>query len=457
MRVLVVDDEMISRRTTARQLAAIGIMADAVDSAAAALQRLSESAWDVVLTDVQMPHMNGLELLGRIQTEHPGVDVIVMTAYGSVETAVAAMQQGAADYLTKPFPFAELHARLTKLREIRCVRRELAELRAAIHSDSETFGLVGRSPSMLRVYERIHLFAQHDAPILVIGETGTGKEVVARALHRHGPRASRPFVTVPCGAIPRELAESELFGHEKGSFTGAVKRRAGLFEQAHGGTLLLDDVDDLPLDLQVKLLRVLQEGRFTRVGGDSEVVVDVRVVATTKVTLRDAVASGKFREDVYYRLRGLELRLPPLRDRGDDALLLARYFLDKLAGQRGFEPMTLSAAAMGCLRRYSWPGNVRELRRTVEAAVVVCAAGDILPEHLPDDLQDAQQGNGDGLFSLHLGACHDVVFQDVVHHFEDALIDWAMAQAAGQQGKAAELLGLPRTTLQSKLARRPPI
>jgi DNA-binding NtrC family response regulator len=289
-----------------------------------------------------------------------------------------------------------------------------------------------------------------------MGETGTGKEVVARALHRHGPRASHPFVAVPCGAIPRELAESELFGHEKGSFTGAAKRRTGLFEQADGGTLLLDDVDDLPLDLQVKLLRVLQEGRFTRVGGTSEVVVDVRVVATTKVTLREAVAAGKFREDVYYRLRGLELRMPPLRERGDDALLLARFFLDQLAQRHGTEAMTLSAAAVSRLRRYCWPGNVRELRRTIEAAVVVCAGGEILPEHLPEDVQDVQVVDGEGLFSLHLGACHDVPFQDVVHHFEDALIDWAMDQAAGQQGKAADLLGLPRTTLQSKLARRTP-
>ncbi|MBI5609159.1 MAG: sigma-54-dependent Fis family transcriptional regulator, partial [Deltaproteobacteria bacterium] len=243
------------------------------------------------------------------------------------------------------------------------------------------------------------------------------------------------------------------FGHEKGSFTGAVKQRAGVFEQAHGGTLLLDDVDDLPLDIQVKLLRVLQEQVVTRVGGDHSFRVDVRLIATTKVPLRNAVAAGRFREDVYYRLRGLELRLPSLRERGDDVLLLANAFLRHHGEAKGAPPLVLARATADLLRRYSWPGNVRELRRTMESASVLCAGDTILPEHLPDELRDGEVA-GAQRFKLNLQGAEQLPFQTMVHDFEDRLIDWALQRADGQQAKAAELLGLARTTLQSKLARR---
>jgi DNA-binding NtrC family response regulator len=456
MRVLVADDERISRYTTARQLTAAGFVAQAVESAAAALECLETSDWDVLLTDLRMPEVDGLELLRNVRERYPGVDVLVMTAFGTVETAVDAMRQGAADYLTKPFPFSELHARLFKLRENRAVRRELAALRMVVGADVSGMGLVGQCRAIREVGERIRMFAPHDAPVLIQGETGTGKEIVARALHNGGPRARRPFVAVPCGAIPRELAESTLFGHEKGAFTGAARRREGVFEQADGGTLLLDDVDDLPLDVQVKLLRVLQENKITRVGGDGEHAVDVRVVATTKIALREAVAVGRFREDAYFRLRGLELRLPPLRERPGDVLLLAQHFLTTAAARTGMQPATVSTAAAEILDGYPWPGNVRELRRTIESAQVMAAGGIIEAWHLPEDLRAATGRPRGAPFSLNLLPGVPIAMQELVHSFEEALVDWALTQSDGQQAGAADLLKLPRSTLQSKLALRRP-
>ncbi|MBI5607565.1 MAG: sigma-54-dependent Fis family transcriptional regulator [Deltaproteobacteria bacterium] len=453
MRILLVDDERISRVTTGRQLGQVGYQVQTAESAEQALELFAQQPCDVIITDLRMPGMDGLELLARLRRERPDTDVIVMTAFGSVETAVRAMREGAADYLTKPFRFAELHERLNKIADMRGIRRELKHLRQQVLAGASDGDMVGQSPAMQQVRERLRLYADHDAPLLIQGETGTGKEVVSRALHALGPRHKQPFVAVACGAVPHELAESELFGHEKGSFTGAVRQRAGVFEQAHGGTLLLDDVDDLPLDIQVKLLRALQEQVITRVGGDHGFRVDVRLIATTKVPLRNAVAAGRFREDVFYRLRGLELRLPPLRERADDVLLLANSFLCQHSEAKGTPPLVLARATADLLRSYPWPGNVRELRRTMESASVLCAGDTILPEHLPDELRDGEAA-GAQRFKLNLQGAEQLPFQAMVHDFEDRLIDWAMQRADGQQGKAAELLGLARTTLQSKLARR---
>ncbi len=453
MRILLVDDERISRVTTGRQLGQVGYQVQTAETAEQALQLFVEQPCDVVITDLRMPGMDGLELLAQLRRERPETDVIVMTAYGSVETAVRAMREGAADYLTKPFRFAELHERLNKIADMRGIRRELKSLRLQMLAGATDGDMVGQSPAMQQVRERLRLYADHDAPLLIQGETGTGKEVVSRALHALGPRNRQPFVAVACGAVPHELAESELFGHEKGSFTGAVKQRAGVFEQAHGGTLLLDDVDDLPLDIQVKLLRALQEQVITRVGGDHPFRVDVRLIATTKVPLRNAVAAGRFREDVFYRLRGLELRLPPLRERGDDVLLLAKAFLRQQSEAKGAPLLVLARATADLLRAYPWPGNVRELRRAMESAAVLCPGDTVLPEHLPDEFRDGEAAAAQR-FKLNLAGAEQLPFQAMVHDFEDRLIDWAMQRADGQQGKAAELLGLARTTLQSKLARR---
>ncbi|MBI4702739.1 MAG: sigma-54-dependent Fis family transcriptional regulator [Deltaproteobacteria bacterium] len=457
LRVLVVDDERISRETAVRQLRDACFVAAAADSGQGALERLSTQPWDVVLCDLRMPGMDGLALLRAVRRDWRDIDVIVMTAYGTVETAVEAIKDGAADFLTKPFSFQELEHRLRKLEELRGVRREVRGLRALLADDEEQCcGIVGRSPAMRELTERLRSFARHLAPVLITGETGTGKEMVSRALHQLGPRSHRPFVAVACGAIPTELAESELFGHEKGAFTGATGQRFGAFERADGGTLLLDDVDDLPLGLQVKLLRALEEGRFVRVGGSREIAVDVRVVATSKIDLDRTAAEGRFRRDLYYRLRALELRIPALRERGEDILLLAEHFVRLLAQAAGAKEVSLGPEAAACLRRYRWPGNVRELRHAMESAVIVCQGGVIGPACLPDFLRAAPDDGPDELFSVHLEGREGVPFNEAVSRFEQRLIRWAMGRSGGQQKQAAALLGLPRTTLQSKLGRREP-
>ena len=450
LRVLVVDDERLSRETTTQQLREAGYVTEAAENAFQALKQLEKDRWDVVLTDLRMPTMDGLEFLKMVKQNSPDVEVILMTAYGTVETAVAAMREGAADFLTKPFSFHELELRLRNLTRLQEVQRELHRLKAALNPTQAYGALIGRSVLMRKVFEQIELFAQNAAPVLIVGESGTGKELVARALHERGPRCQEPFVALACGAIPGELAESEILGHEKGSFTGAIQRRRGSFERAHRGTLLLDDVDDLPIEIQVKLLRVLQEGTLQRVGGEKEIEIDVRVIATTKLDLAQAVKEGRFREDIFYRLHGLEIKLPPLRERGEDILLLAEHFLRALATDETSR-RSLTPEVADCLLRHAWPGNVRELRRVLESAVVVCRDSEILPRHLPEYLREEQAGPK--LFALHLAGVDSVALKDLVQKFEDELIKWAMKEAGGEQQRAAQLLGLPRTTLQSKLAK----
>ncbi len=307
--------------------------------------------------------------------------------------------------------------------------------------------------AMRKAWERTRLFADARAPVLITGETGTGKEVFARAIHRAGCRRAGPFVAVACGAIPGELAESQLFGHEKGAFTGALQRRGGCFERADGGTLLLDDVDDLPLDIQVKLLRVLQDGTYSRVGGEVELSADVRIIATAKVELGLRVRDRAFRDDLYYRLRGLEIHLPPLRDRGDDALLLAEHFLGVVAAARGECPKTLSAGASMALLAHSWPGNVRELMRVIEAVSVLCAGPTVEVEHLPRDVRTSPCCSCCSPVTLALDGVEQLDLAALVRSVEDTAIRWALERAGGRQAQAAELLGLPRTSFQSKLQR----
>ncbi len=450
LRVLVVDDDRIVRTATAKQLEDAGYTVEVCESAQRALERLSDGCWDVVLSDLRMPGMDGLGLLEEIGEHHAGVETILMTAFGAVETAVRAMQAGASDYLVKPFHFDELEVRLRKLEEQRRTAAELEALRELIGTTQEMFGLMGRTQGIHAVRDRIRTFADHSAPVLILGETGTGKEVVARALHHAGKRSDGEFVAVGCGVIPRDLAESELFGHERGSFTGATQQRRGSFERASGGTLLLDDVDDLPLELQVKLLRVLQDGTFTRVGGAQELTTDARVIATTKSDLEHAVEDGEFRADLYYRLRGLEITLPPLRQRGDDVLLLANHFLALTSSEEGGAAKTLSPEVAKVLMGYGWPGNVRELRRAVETMQVLCTGWEVGLEHMPDFLSRTEQSGQ--YFELSLGQHLSVPFNELLREFEARVFDWALTSAAGNQTEAARLLGIPRTTLQSRLS-----
>jgi len=454
LRILVVDDERLSRQTSIRMLRQAGFTAQAVENAYRALEVLDEVGCDVLLCDLRMPGMDGLELLRKVRKSHPDVDVILMTAYATVETAVAAMQAGAVDYVTKPFRFTELEHRLRRLGELRLYRDEVRSLRRLLDDSAERCGILGESRATRQVLELVGTYADQMAPVLITGETGTGKELVSRALHRRGPRARRPFVPVACGAIPRELADSELFGHEKGSFTGASAQRSGAFERAHGGTLLLDDIDDLSLNIQAKLLRALQEGEIHRVGGERQILVDVRVVATTKVDLAEAAAEGRFRDDLLYRLRGLEIHLAPLRERPEDLLPLSTHFLAMFARGQGRDAQTISPEALDALHSYQWPGNVRELRNAIESAAVACRGQVIGVEHLPPFVQGAQAEGGGRLFSLRLEGRRTIPFGECVREFEDALVSWALHQSGGQQSKAAELLELPRTTFQSKMKRR---
>jgi len=458
--ILVVTDDPIGRESTVLRLREAGHDAEARGCGAEALERLTQERWDVVLTGLRWPGMDGVELLREIRRRAPGVEVISTTALGTVEAAFRTLRVGASDLLSRPLGFAELESRLAQLQRRRRREFELENLRGFLGDTAGTEGLVGRSEPIQVVRDRIQSFARNSAPVLVTGETGTGKELVARALHRASGRSPERFIPVGCGTIPRELGESELFGHEKGSFTGASRLRKGSFERADGGTLLLDDVDDLAPGLQAKLLRVLQEGTLHRVGGSREIRVDVRVIATSKVDLHDSIEERLFRADLYYRLRGLEIHLPPLRERGDDCLLLADHFLSAAARESGGPAKRLSPPAAERLLRHAWPGNVRELRRAVESMVVLCPGSEILLEHLPDFLQ-RPRANGKA-FHLRLDSSTQVSFTDLVKQFEAELVGWAMERSGGNQTRAARLLGLPRTTLQSRLrdlglaGRRPP-
>lgn len=450
LRILVVDDERISRETTVDQCIDAGWDAVAAANASEGLTLLQGQPFNVVLTDLRMPGMDGLELLDRIKEIAPTTDVIIMTAYGTVETAIAAMQAGAADYLTKPFRFPELQVRLERLTEIRESKDELSRLQALLDG-TKIKGLVFASASMNEVCQRVRLFADNSIPTLLTGETGTGKEVVSRVLHDLSSRRQRPFVPISCGAIPKELAESQIFGHEKGAYTGATQRRRGCFERAHTGTLLLDDIDDLDLEIQAKLLRVLQEATVVRVGGDEPIRVDVRVIATTKIDLAKAVKEGGFRDDLYYRLRGLEIHLPPLRERGNDVLLLVQYFLRAAASSNRTQIPHLAPKTIDALRNHHWPGNVRELRRVIESAMALSQGGAIELRHLP---QTMTSNNEWGPFRLNLDGVEQVQLTELMRRFEREVLSWAMRKMGGSQTQAAELLGIPRTSLQSKLVRR---
>ncbi len=450
--VLVVDDDRLIRVSMAKQLEAAGYDAAIAASAGEALQLMASRSVDIVLSDLRMPGMGGLDFLSEIKQRFPSVEVILMTAYGSVETAVSALQQGAYDYLTKPFHFNELEVRLERIASMIAMQAEVSNLRKLLSESSQVMGLVGTSQALQTVRERVATFSKSRVPLLITGETGTGKEVVARAVHDFGGKSDLPFIPVGCGTIPGEIAESELFGHEKGAFSGAVGRHLGAFERADGGTLLLDDIDDLPLGLQVKLLRVMQEGTFNRVGGEKEIEVDVRVIATTKEDLEEKCEGGHFRPDLFYRLRGLEIHLPPLRERGDDILLLATHFLQVIAGKERSTPKHIMPDAAEVLNRYTWGGNVRELIRAMESAAILARGDEIGAADLPDFLKARTKALG--LFTLNLDQAQQVSLPDLMHEFETQLIDWALARSSGRQTMAAELLGVPRTTFQSKLHER---
>jgi DNA-binding NtrC family response regulator len=442
IRVLVADDEINLRDLIVRELARRGLDTEGVGDGESALARLREGPYDVVVLDMKMPKKEGIEVLRELQDfpEHP--QVIVMTGFQEVATAVEAMKLGAYDYLTKPTKIEELEVLVRKAAEKGQLLRDNVALRAHAPGAGPFDGIVTRSPKMQEVLRVIDRVSPTESSVLLLGESGTGKELVARAIHERSTRAERPFVPIHCGALPREVLESELFGHEKGAFTGAVNAKPGLIELADGGSLLLDEIGDMEPDSQVKLLRVLETGMFFRVGGTRPRRVDVRLIAATNRDLAAAMKSGQFREDLYYRINTITVLLPPLREHPEDVELLARHFLDTNAtyGLKHLHPAALTA-----LEGYAWPGNVRELRHVIERGVILCKGDEITVADLPSEIAG---GSGAGSMSAAAGA---VASGPTLEAMERQHIVSTLRQVNGHRGKAAALLGIDPKTLYRKI------
>ena len=438
--ILIVDDERHTREGLARALRGDYAVAVA-ENGQRALEWLETHAADVILTDLRMPHMDGLQLLAHLLGREPKPIVIMLTAYGNVETAVEAMKRGAYDFLAKPVNQDRLELLLIRALAERQLGAENQRLRAELDSKYGFANIIGTSPAMQAVFDTIRHVAPTKATVLIQGESGTGKELVARALHQGSPRREGPFVPVHCAALAPTLLESELFGHEKGAFTGAVERRRGRFELADGGTLFLDEIGEIEPALQVKILRALEERSFERVGGTQTVTVNVRLVAATNKDLRQLVAAGKFREDLFYRLYVVSLSLPPLRERDGDIVLLTQHYLKTLAAENGKPVPTLSAEAMDALSAYAWPGNVRELRNVIERMVVLNSSGQLTLHDVPATVT---QGSGDSRGDTTRAG-------RVLRDTERQLIEDALRQHRGNRTQAARHLGISRRTLHRKL------
>jgi DNA-binding NtrC family response regulator len=439
-KILVVDDEASARTALAEILRAEGYEVETASDAFKALGRLDEFAPDVVLTDLNMPGIDGVELLRKVKEDDPERPVVLMTAYGGVEAAVSAMREGAADYLTKPLNIDELGIVLERAIERTKLRREASQLRNQVSARYSFDNIIGSSPEMQRVFKSVTQVAPSRATVLLTGESGTGKELVAAAIHHHSPRAGAPFVKLHCAALAETLLESELFGHDRGAYTGADRKREGRFEQANGGTLFLDEIGEISPSTQVKLLRVLQEREFERVGSNQTLRVDVRVVAATNRDLKEMIGAGRFREDLYYRLNVINLKLPSLRQRASDVPALALHFLKRYAADNGKFVRSISDLALAQIAAYPWPGNVRELENVIERAVVLAEGDTIEPSHLPLELAAASRRSGP-----------PPIPGSTMDELERYAILKTMESVAGSTGKAAELLGISVRKSQYKL------
>jgi DNA-binding NtrC family response regulator len=440
-RILIVDDEVNARTALAELLREDGYQVETAADGFKALPKLEELEPELVLTDLKMPGLDGLELMKKARERDPECVVVVMTAFGAIETAVKAMRDGAADYLTKPVNLDKLVLVLARELERKRLRAEAGALRERLAAKHRIANIIGASPVMQKVFETVTQVAPSRASILITGESGTGKELIAAAIHEQSPRARKPFVKLHCAALAETLLESELFGHEKGSFTGAVGRREGRFEQADGGTLFLDEIGDISPAIQVKLLRFLQEHEFERVGGNQTVKVDVRVVAATHRNLMECVKQGHFREDLYYRLNVVALEMPPLRERPSDIPLLASFFLDRCARDNAKTIAGFTAAALERLVKYEWPGNVRELENAVERAVVVCGGERIGIEDLaPSILPAAEPANG--VLQIPGASMDDIERYSILKTLE---------HTGGSTSRAAQILGISPRKIQYKL------
>jgi len=446
--VLVVDDEA-GVRESLRMLLHGECEVAVAESADAALARIGEARPDLILLDLVMPGRSGLELLEELRQRGDPPPVIVLTATKTVTTAVEAMKLGAADYVTKPFEVDALRIKIRNHLQHRALEERVAELTEELEERSRLGALIGRSEAMRRVFRTIERVARSRANVLISGESGTGKELVARAIHELGPNAGGPFVAINCAAIPEPLMESELFGHERGSFTDATERRIGKFEQASGGTLFLDEIAELPTGVQAKLLRALQERSIERVGGRDAIAVDARFVAATNRDLPREVAAGRFREDLFYRIHVVPLELPPLRERREDVRLLAEAFLARSTGESGGPPRRLAREALAALERHAWPGNVRELQNAIERAVALCDGTTIGLADLPEAVVQATRTESlrDAVRAGQLG------LEEATARFEQELLREALERSEWNQTRAAEILGITRRVLKLKMDR----
>ncbi|HWQ53891.1 MAG TPA: sigma-54 dependent transcriptional regulator [Bryobacteraceae bacterium] len=440
-RILVVEDEEKLRRVIELQLVSSGYDVDKAGTAEDAL-KLADRA-DLVLTDLRLPGIDGLELLVRLRSQNSATPVILMTAYGSVETAVNAMKNGATDFVMKPFSLDHLVTVVQKALEVRALRDENRQLKEELGRRYDFDNIVGRSGPMQEIFATVMRVAPTRATVLLAGESGVGKDLIARAIHFHSPRRDRPLVKINCTAIPENLMESELFGYEKGAFTGALGTKPGKFEQADTGTVFLDEIGDVPASVQVKLLRVLQEREFERLGSNVTRHLDVRVVAATNQDLRAALEQGTFREDLYYRLNVVPINLPPLRERKEDIPFLARHFVAKLGPDMGSPVENITDAAIARLMAYHWPGNVRELENVVERSLVMCSGTTLDADDIKLEMAPRRMNHGAPAF------LPDGVTLD---QYEQEIIREALRRAEGNKSQAARLLGLTRNALRYRLA-----
>lgn len=443
--ILLADDEPSIRLSLGDALQRAGYEVSRVSDGHEALQALVERSFDLVISDISMPRMDGIALFHRIKDQHRGLPVLLMTAFAKLQDAVEALKQGAIDYVQKPFDVAEILVRVQRVAERAAMQRELLEARQQLQGQARGVELLGKSPVMVRALERVDTIAQSDAPVLVYGESGTGKELVARRLHAMSFRAGKPFVAVNCAAFPETLIEAELFGHERGAFTGAAQKREGRFKAADGGTLFLDEVAEIPLTVQAKLLRVLQEGVFEPIGSNQSISVDVRIVSATHRHLKKRISDGLFREDLYYRLNAIDVQLPPLRERRSDLPLLMEHFLNAAVTKGSKAPSGISPQALAALMEYPFPGNVRELQHAMQHAVVLARGGEVLLEHLPRDIVGTStEASGPKPVTMRPLAV-------ALKEFEREYLLRALTSADGKKAKTADVLGISRKNLWEKL------
>jgi len=441
-RILAVDDERATCEALSEMLTRWGHKVVTAGDGNEALKRAAEFHPDIVLSDLMMPETDGIWLLRALKEEMPDCPVILLTGRGTIDAAVAAIREGAYDFIEKPLDAARLKVCLERALEKKETLREVQTLRRRLKQVG-SMDLIGQSAAMRKVFELVEKVAPSKASVAITGESGTGKEVVARAVHNLSPRREKPFIAVNCASIPSGLIESEMFGHERGAFTGADQRRPGVFELAHGGTLFLDEVGEIPVELQAKLLRVLEEGKLRRVGGKVELEVDVRVLSATNRDLKAEIKAGRFREDLFFRLNVFQIALPPLRERKEDIPILAQHFIDKFNADSGKKVSGAAPDALEILKSYEWPGNIRELRNCVERAVILCDGELIRREHLPPDM--AGRTPEKQAFKIPFGLTLDTV--------EKEYILGSLQRNGGNKARTAEILGVSEKTLYNKLNR----